>query len=273
MKPYLPAMLLAVLLPVTPLAANGLTTEQRLERLERRVATVTDLTLRLDALQRENRQLRGEIETLNHQIQRLERKQRDIYLDIDQRLANIGQSPAPGQSSAPAPVTPPRAPAGSAAPVSDAGAQPAGGGRPLAGAPAAPPSAPVADPRQMQADYKAAYALLSPSQKRYDDAAKAFTAFLERYPGSTLAPNAQYWLAEAYYVSQKNDEALQAFTTVVEQYPDSPKVPGALYKIGRLQQVKGNNAEARKALQRVVAEYPTSPAAGLARDLLDRLGR
>ena len=267
MKPYLPVMLLAVLLPVTSLAANGLSTEQRLERLERRVATVTDLTLRLDALQRENRQLRGEIETLNHQIQQLERKQRDIYLDIDQRLANIGQSPAP------APVTPPRAPAGSAAPVSDAGARPAGVDRPAAGTPAAAPSAPVADPRQMQADYKAAYALLSPSQKRYDDAAKAFTVFLERYPGSTLAPNAQYWLAEAYYVSQKNDQALQAFTTVVEQYPDSPKVPGALYKIGRLQQVKGDNAEARKALQRVVSEYPTSPAAGLARDLLDKLGR
>ena len=69
----------------------------------------------------------------------------------------------------------------------------------------------------MQADYKAAYALLSPSQKRYDDAAKAFTAFLERYPGSTLAANAQYWLAEAYYVSQKNDQALEAFTQVVEQ--------------------------------------------------------
>jgi len=262
MKPYLPVMLLAVLLPVTSLAANGLTTEQRLERLERRVATVSDLTLRLDAMQRENRQLRGEIETLNHQIQQLERKQRDIYLDIDQRLANLGQSPAP------APVTPPPAPAGGGAPVADATAQPSGGGT-LA---AAPPAA-AADPRQMQADYKAAYALLSPSQKRYDDAAKAFTAFLERYPGSTLAANAQYWLAEAYYVSQKNDQALEAFTQVVEQYPESPKVPGSLYKIGRLQQVNGNNAEARRALQRVVAEYPTAPAAGLSRELLDKLGR
>ena len=272
MKPNLPVMLLAVLLPVTSLAANGLNTEQRLERLERRVATVTDLTLRLDALQRENRQLRGEIETLNHQIRQLERKQRDIYLDIDQRLANIGQSsgsPAP----APAPVTPPGEPGGAAAPVADATAQPPATGRPVAGAPAAAPSAPGTDTRQMQADYKAAYALLSPSQRRYDDAAKAFTAFLERYPGSTLAPNAQYWLAEAYYVSQKNDPALEAFSKVVEQYPESPKVPGALYKIGRLQQVKGNNAEARKALQRVVTEYPTSPAAGLSRELLDKLGR
>jgi tol-pal system protein YbgF len=264
MKPYFPVMLLAVLLPVTSLAANGLTTEQRLERLERRVATVSDLTLRLDAMQRENRQLRGEIETLNHQIQQLERKQRDIYLDIDQRLANLGQSPVP----VPAPVKPPRAPAGGGAPVADATAQPPGAARPAAGTPAA-----SADPRQMQADYKAAYALLSPSQKRYEDAAKAFTAFLERYPGSTLAANAQYWLAEAYYVSQKNDQALEAFTQVVEQYPESPKVPGSLYKIGRLQQVNGNNAEARRALQRVVAEYPTAPAAGLSRELLDKLGR
>jgi TolA-binding protein len=89
MKRFVPALLLLAFLPTVSQAANGLTTEQRLEKLERRVGLVTDLTLRLDAVQRENRELRGEIETLQHQLEQLKRKQRDIYLDIDQRLSGM----------------------------------------------------------------------------------------------------------------------------------------------------------------------------------------
>ena len=44
------------------------------------------------------------------------------------------------------------------------------------------------DRKQIQAEYQAAYALLSPQNKRYDDAAKAFTAFLKKYPNDELAP-------------------------------------------------------------------------------------
>jgi len=268
MKRFVSGLLLLVLVPVVPQAANGLTTEQRLETLERRVSKVTDLTLRLDAMQRENRELRGEIETLQHQIERLKRKQRDIYLDIDQRLSGMQAAPAnapdPGPSStqtgdAPAPVTDLNKP-----PASQTGKLPA------AQATVSRPT--VADPQKMQGDYKAAYALLSPAQRRYDDAAKAFTVFLENYPGSSLAPNAQYWLAEAYYVSQKNPQALEAFRKVISDYPSSPKVPGALYKIGRLEHVQGNKAAARKALERVVADFPTAPAAGLAKELLAKIG-
>jgi len=254
------AGLLALALIPGVLQAASLTTEQRLERLERRVAKVTELTLQMDAMQRENRQLRGEIESLQYQIEQLKRKQRDIYLDIDQRLSNLSR-PA----------------AAPAAPVAGAGdaAEPA---PPLASAAPADAQAPAAaaanaDPQQIQADYQAAYALLSPEQRRYDDAAKAFSVFLENYPQSPLAANAQYWLAEAYYVSQQNDQSLQAFNKVVSDYPDSPKVPGALYKIGRLELVKGNQDAAKKALQRVVKDYPTAPAAGLAKELLSKIGR
>ncbi len=260
MKGFVPGLLLAaLLLPVNVLAADRLTTEQRLETMERRVGKITDLTLRLDAVQQENRRLRGEIETLHHQIEQLKRKQRDIYLDIDQRLSNIGSS---------APATP-AAPVATPASVAPAGERDAADKAAVTQttAPAA------ADPQQMQADYKAAYALLSPGQRRYADAAKAFTAFLEKYPGSSLAPNAQYWLAEAYYVSQKNDQALNAFRKVVNDHPTSPKVPGSLYKIGRLEHVRGDNKAAREALQKVVKEYPTAPAAGLAKELLAKIGR
>lgn len=269
MKRFVSGLLLVVLLPAVPYAANGLTTEQRFEKLERRVGKVTDLTLRLDAMQRENRELRGQIETLHYQIEKLKRKQRDIYLDIDQRLASMQRAPVakppPAVAPVPAPVPTPAAPSvDSPAPAPNMAQQTTE--QPL------PPPAVAADPRKIQSDYKAAYALLSPSQRRYDDAAKAFTVFLENHPGSSLAANAQYWLAEAYYVSQKNDQALAAFQKVISDYPASPKVPGALYKVARLEQVRGNPSAAREALQRVLAEFPKSPAAGLAKKLLRKLG-
>ena len=95
------------LLPVVTLAADP-PMSQRLELLERRVNRITDLTLQLDQVRRENQQLRGEIENLGYEIERLKRKQRDIYLDIDQRLGSVSGG------GAPAPVKPPTAASGGA---------------------------------------------------------------------------------------------------------------------------------------------------------------
>jgi tol-pal system protein YbgF len=227
---------------------------ERLDLLERRVSRITELTLQLDEVRRENRQLRGEIENLGHEIEQLKRKQRDIYLDIDQRL-NAGQGagalPSTGRAVVPEP-------AGAGAPVVavDRSAAPVSSG----------------NRSKVQAEYQAAYDLLSPQQRRYDDAAKAFAQFLKKYPNDPLAPNAQYWLGEANYVSQHNAEAQEAFELVVSRYPDSTKAPGALFKIGRLQQAAGKTSAAQASYEKVLKDYPDSPAAGLARQRLDLLG-
>lgn len=247
-------LLTGLLLAATPAASQS--TAERLELLERRVGRITDLTLQLDQVRRENQQLRGEIENLGYEIERLKRQQRDIYLDIDQRLGGLS-----GGAASPA-VEPPAA--------TSAGA-PAETIEPVARQ--APATVVNRDRAQVTAEYQAAYALLSPQQKRYAEAAKAFEAFLQKYPDDELAPNAQYWLGEAHYVSQNNPAAQQAFEVVVSRYPDSNKAPGALFKIGRLQQAGGDAAAARSSYQRVLDDYPDSPAAGLARQRLDQLGR
>ncbi len=242
------ALLLAVSLPAVVTAASG-STEQRLELLERRVGRVTELTLQLDEMRRENRQLRGEVERLGYAIEQLERKQRDIYLDIDQRLGALGGEAPAAAAETPSAVVAPPSGAATPAPVSDA------------------------DRARIQAEYDAAYALLGPQQKRYGDAAKAFAAFVQKYPRDRLAANAQYWLGEAYYVSQQNAAALTAFDKVVAEYPRSTKASGALFKIGRLHEASGRRSDARKAYARVINDYPDSPAAGLARERLKQLGR
>lgn len=257
MKPVARIGLLLSLWSAGVAMASELSTAQRLELVERRVNLVTDLTLQIEQLRRENRELRGTVENLGYQIEQLERKQRDLYLDIDQRLGALGGAPAAAGAASPASTA--------AAPVIDA--------PPPATAAAAVQSVSPADPAQVAAEYQAAYDLLSPQQKRYDEAAQAFAAFVARYPDDALTPNAQYWLGEAHYVSQRNAEALAAFQAVVERFPTSNKAPGALFKIGRLQQARGDSQAARASYARVVKDYPDSPAAGLARQRLDLLGQ
>jgi len=254
MKALRIALAMAGLLSSAALMAAP-TTAQRLDVLERRVSRVTELTLQMDEVMRENRQLRGEIENLGYEIEQLKRKQRDIYLDIDQRLGG-------GQGAGTPPVAEPT-------PTRGAGQPPA----PVAIEKRSPaPVVASGNRSKIQAEYQAAYDLLSPQQRRYDDAAKAFARFLKKYPRDPLTPNAQYWLGEANYVSQHNAEAQQAFELVVERYPDSTKAPGALFKIGRLQQAAGKNDAARASFKKVLTDYPDSPAAGLARQRLEQLG-
>ena len=233
-------------------AAQSMSTEQRLELLERRASRITELTLQLDEMRRDNRELRGAIENLTYEIEQLKRKQRDIYLDIDQRISGLqgGTAAPPGTSASMATATP--EPPTSAAPRQQAPA--------------------ATDRSRIQAEYQAAYALLSPQQRRYQDAAKAFAAFVDKYPGDPLTPNAKYWLGEAYYVSQQNAPALEAFEQVVADHPGDTKAPGALYKIGRLKEAAGDRTAARAAYQRVLKDYPGAPAAGLSRQRLQKLG-
>ena len=243
------AVLTLGLLPLLASAAE-LSTSQRLELLERRVNQITNLTLQLDQMRGENRQLRGEIERLGYQIEQLERKQRDIYLDVDQRLGALqgGGAAVPPAPAAASTQPPPAAPSE----------------RTL-------PAASSADRAAVEAEYDAAKALLNPQNKCYAEAAKAFEAFVGKYPADPLAANAQYWLGEAHYVTQNNAAALKAFEGVVSAYPRSTKVPDALYKIGKLKQSAGDRAGARSSYEQLIAEYPESAAAGLAQHVLDQV--
>ena len=153
-----------LLLPVATLAADPPTSE-RLDLLERRVSRITDLTLQLDEVRRENRELRGQVENLGYEIEQLERKQRDHL---------SGYRPASRRRPGCRHCHRRAAPAARPGP-----ARPGRGGDRLT-APQLPASA--TDRKQIQAEYQAAYDLLSPQQQRYDDAAKAFAGFSEEVP-------------------------------------------------------------------------------------------
>ncbi len=121
-----------------------------------------------------------------------------------------------------------------------------------------------------QASYLAAFGKLKSGA--YGDAIRAFEQFLTDYPSSAYAPNAQYWIGEAYYVQKNWDAAWTSFEKVGTSYPDSLKAADARFKQGLIRVDQGKISEARKILQQVTSQYAGSSAARLAAERLQRMG-
>jgi tol-pal system protein YbgF len=112
---------------------------------------------------------------------------------------------------------------------------------------------------------------LSLDQLRRGSSGAAITGFqtlLQQYPTADIAPDAQFYLGEAYRADGKAAEADSAYAVVVEKYPDSQRAPTALYKRALYMESQGNLTGARAALNRLIQKYPRSDEAGLARDHL-----
>ncbi len=129
----------------------------------------------------------------------------------------------------------------------------------------------AAPPGGEQAAYDAAFELLKNS--RYAEAIAAFNDVLAQYPQGALADDAQYWIAEAYYVTREFDQALDGFRTVMAQHPDSDRVPDALLKVGYIHYETGDKIRARQTLTEVVTRYPGSRVAISAQTRLQRMER
>ena len=261
-----------LLLPILTLAGGTLpaqekadvaSLEKRVQVLERKVKAISDLVLRIERLQREVRQLRGELEEQAHIMEGMRRRQRELYLDIDRRLGQ--QQAAQGGEQPPQPSIPETATPSVTAPEPATPRKPAGG----QAAVDRPIPAMAASPQEEKA-YRKAFELLG--QRRYEEARKRFKAFLKKYPGGFYADNAQYWLAEASYVTRDFDTALSEFDKVLKQYPDSPKVPGAMLKIGYIQYEKRRLGEARQTLESLIDRFPGSSAARLATSFIRKKG-
>ena len=204
--------------------------DERLGRIEHVNQGLLQLSQRIDVLETQMRQQRGELEELQNSNDTLRKQQRDLYADLDRRLTALQAGAKSG-----------------AAGSGDGGA----GG-----------SAAGTDAGGDQAAYARAFDALKSTD--YAGAITRFRDFLRTYPQSQLAGNAQYWLGEAYYVTHDYDNAAVAFRAVGEQYPQSPKVADALVKLGLTQIDQKRLVDARATLKQVIQRFPGTDAAKLA---------
>lgn len=222
--------------------------EQRISRLERTLESqpLVEMLRRLETLQQDVQQMRGEMEQLNYSIEGIKKRQRDLYLDIDQRLTALEASETVVNSVK----------NGVSENASDVSS---GGGSTTA----------TTDDRKELSEYQNAFEILR--ARRYDDAMIAFKSYIESYPNGKYTANAKYWLGEANYVTRRFPVAIEELNKVLKEHPESNKVQDALLKIGFSYYELKQWPEARANLQRLVNTYPDSTAAKLARKRLDQM--
>ncbi|MDO8461800.1 MAG: tol-pal system protein YbgF [Deltaproteobacteria bacterium] len=109
------------------------------------------------------------------------------------------------------------------------------------------------------------------NNRSYKEAINTFGQFIQQYPKSDLANNAQYWIGESYFAMRDFKTAIAEFQKVVEKYPNSLKVASAILKQGFSFYEMKSYPEAEAFLKKVIAKYPKSTEAGKAEERLKKL--
>lgn len=287
MKLMVKKSLLTVCAAMTVLATPTWADEQqlsdRITRLERIIKGQGLMSLlgRVDQLQNEVQRLNGDNEALRHELEQMQRRQREMYIDLDQRLASPVTPTVPTENSDQQNVTVIDQAVTTDAVVAEkpAAEEPTAQqldlSAPTTEQKQASPNKPVAvEPSPVavesgEAAYQAALQTLRSGE--YEQAITALSAFPESYPQSSYLPNTYYWKGEAYYVLRNFDAAIGAFQTVLDQFPASSKVPDATLKLGFSLYELGQVEAAKATLTKVMELYPNTSAARLAKVRFDRI--
>ena len=171
----------------------------------------------VNQLQEEVANLRGQVEELTHQVERMKQQQLDDYARLDQMIAGGAGAPA------------------------------AAGAIDASQTPAAPRAATSSDGK---AEYDAAYALLK--QKKFSEAEVGFNTLISTYPNSTYSGNANFWLGFIYQTRGDLVASEKAFKEVLK-FTGHNKQEDAKYNLGKVYHLQGKTEEARQLLNEVAA--------------------
>lgn len=250
------------------------------------------LSDRIQALEMQIQQLTGRSEELDYRTTQMQRRLDKLVEDIDFRLTTIerstadrgappvaGTSPpaaAPGAAAAPVPAGGDPGPAASrtsdpntpAKPEGLLGTMRVGPGGAVAGVTQSPNAtmptpAPARAPVRLQGNtppeqYNYAFRLLN--QGDYAESERAFAEFIRLHPDDPLAGNAQYWLAESFYVRKDYEKAASAFLAGYQKYPKGNKAPDSLVKLGKTLGDLNQKQEACAVFAQFNKEFPAAPA-------------
>ncbi|PLX42698.1 MAG: tol-pal system protein YbgF [Deltaproteobacteria bacterium] len=226
------------------------------ERLARLGATV-------DSMESDIRLLKGKVEELEHSLANPTAQAtpattpeeitalRNMVSDLTNRVDSLNRriaSTTSTKASAAAPPAPAKPPA------------------PAVAAPAKP-SSPEVDPKSL---YDKGYSLYQ--QNKYEEARKAFDAYISAYPKTSLADNAYFWIGESFYNESQYEKAIIFYDKIVREYADGDKVPSALLKQAFAFDALGDELDAKILLRKVIKEHPKSEQASVARRKLEVLG-
>lgn len=215
------------------------------ERVDTLSKAQIELVNQIQALREENAKLRGQIETLQYELESTKKRQQDFYVDLDGRVRKLETAPPP-QAEAPQPTE------GDVPPPADTEGK----------------KSTAADPAAETREYEAALNLFKANKLK--DSANAFETFAKAHPDSTLTPNAYYWMGNALAAQHDCKRAIDAYRVVTGKWPQTPKAPDSLIGVASCQQELGDAKSARTTLEAVLIKYPDSNAAATARQRLKK---
>jgi len=195
------------------------------------------------------------------------------------RVLPPGAQPEPDGMSLMAPVPPAGAavpPAGAAVPPAAPAVPPAAAIPPTAAVPPAAPAAPpvaaapaAASSGSPEEDYQKAQR--SFAEQNFPAALEQFSGYLQRYPNSDNASNAQFWKAKSLQSMEQYAQAIAEFEALRNVYANSVKVPYAMHQQAVCHSRLGQSERAIELFQQVIKDFPTTPAADQAKSDLKKL--
>ncbi len=129
---------------------------------------------------------------------------------------------------------------------------------------AEPPAPKVLSENELYAKSKQEF-----DQGDLENARTGFQDFLKRFPKSSIADSAQFWIGEIYFRQKWYEKAILEYQKVIEHYPKGNKVQAALLKQGLSFYNLGDKANARLVLKELVSKYPSSSEARIAKHKLE----
>ncbi len=91
---------------------------------------------------------------------------------------------------------------------------------------------------------------------RYDIALGAFQNITNQLPESSLAQDAQYWVAECFYATKKNTDAEKAYLSYIKKFPQGSKLCVSLYKLGLVYERQNKGKSKNMAWKKLVEQCP-----------------
>jgi tol-pal system protein YbgF len=205
------------------------------------------LQAQIEALKQDIANLRGEREQLLREITLLQRAQKDINVEIEERFQKIYDQFAKKEALS---SQKEEAPKSAKVNVQVDGFEF------------------LAEPDEKR-DFEAAFVLFRKGD--FAAAAKEFAQFVKVYSASGYKPSALYWLGSAKFARRDFNEAIAHLRGLVNDFPNHARAPEAMLTIGNAQLEIKQAKEARKTFNELLKLYPTTEAAAAAKDRLAQI--
>jgi TolA-binding protein len=223
------------------------TLKERVRDIQNTVGTpLANLNSKVDQLSNEMKYLRETVADVSRRMSAMERTLTDVSAAV-----NTMPPPPPGAGAA----------------VAD----PAGSGTTTAAARPSPAGAPVTA-SGVSATTLFENAKRDKSRGNFDLAVMQFEEYVQTFPGTASAPNAQYQIGEVHYIRKDYEKALVAFDTLLERFPENDMTSLGVYMKGMTLVKMGERTKAAAEFRALMKRFPNDEYAAKARVQLQQMG-